>query len=58
MEIIGEYMTKNIFVKKAILGSVDNPYVIGMPEHSNTLVFIPEQGGWCLTDGLGNGWIR
>lgn len=39
-------------------GSVDNPIVVGMPECSDTLVFIPERGGWCLTDGLGNGYIR
>ena len=39
-------------------GSVDNPIVVGMPECSDTLVFIPECGVWCLTDGLGNGYIR
>ncbi len=39
-------------------GSVDNPIVVGIPEYSNSLVFIPERGGWCLTDGLGNGYIR
>lgn len=39
-------------------GSADNPKVIGMEGCSDTLVFIAEQGGWCLTDGLGNGWIR
>lgn len=44
--------------KKAKYGSVDNPIVVGIPEYSNSLVFIPERGGWCLTDGLGNGWIR
>lgn len=44
--------------KTAKYGSVDNPIVVGIPEYSNTLVFIPERGGWCLTDGLGNGWIR
>ncbi|MGN1421420.1 MAG: hypothetical protein ACI4XC_07910 [Eubacterium sp.] len=44
--------------KTAKYGSVDNPIVVGIPEYSNSLVFIPERGGWCLTDGLGNGWIR
>lgn len=44
--------------KKAKYGSVDNPIVVGIPECSNSLVFILERGGWCLTDGLGNGWIR
>ena len=43
---------------KAPSGSVDNPIVVGIPEYSNSLVFIPERGGWCLTDGLGNGYIR
>lgn len=44
--------------KNAKYGSVDNPIVVGIPECSNSLVFILERGGWCLTDGLGNGWIR
>ncbi len=39
-------------------GSIDNPREIGMEGCCNTLVFIAERGGWCLTDGLGNGWIR
>lgn len=36
----------------------DNPFVVGMPEYSDTLVFDGRNDRWILTDGLGNGWIR
>lgn len=36
----------------------DNPFVIGMPDCSNSLVYDGSNDRWILTDGLGNGWIR
>lgn len=39
-------------------GSYENPQVVGIPECSNILFYDRERNCWCLTDGLGNGWIR
>lgn len=36
----------------------DYPYVVGMPECSDTLVYDKSNDRWILTDGMGNGWIR
>lgn len=36
----------------------DNPFVVGMPDCSTTLVYDRPNNRWLLTDGLGNGWIR
>lgn len=39
-------------------GSKENPVVVGIPEHSTTLIHDGKNNRWILTDGLGNGWIR
>ena len=36
----------------------DNPFKVGMPDCSNTLIYDGSNERWILTDGLGNGWIR
>lgn len=42
----------------APVGSIDNPREVGMEGCCTTLFFVPELGGWVLTDGLGNGVLR
>ena len=39
-------------------GSYENPQVVGIPKCSDILFYDRERNCWCLTDGLGNGWIR
>lgn len=39
-------------------GSIDNPREVGMAGCCTSLAFVPEHGGWVLTDGLGNGVSR
>lgn len=39
-------------------GRIDNPIEVGMDGRCTSLGFVPELGGWVLTDGPGNGVLR